>query len=45
MMLRCRQCGKQFEEDEGAKSPAAALGEVYIPSPRAGEGQGEGGIG
>jgi len=37
-MLRCRQCGKQFEEDERAKSPVEKLSEILIPSPRAGEG-------
>ncbi len=32
MMPRCRKCGEKYYEEEGAKSPAEALGEIFLES-------------
>lgn len=31
-MPRCRKCGERFDEEEGAMSPAEALGEIFLES-------------
>ena len=31
-MPRCRNCGKKFDEDDGAQNPVAALGELFLES-------------
>ncbi|OPY08323.1 MAG: hypothetical protein A4E67_01016 [Syntrophaceae bacterium PtaB.Bin038] len=29
---RCRKCGEQYDEDEGARSPVETLGEIFLES-------------
>ena len=31
-MRQCRRCGERYDEEEGTKSPAEALGEIFLES-------------